>query len=129
MEVKIKRAAIVGAFLVISGLGSALAYWQQEVHYKINAEFVPTQDKIMVQETLIYTNNSPDTLGQVYFHLYLNAFQPGSPLDIKSRQHGDYSTAELSPKQWGGMDIKKVKVKQREIIDFKIDYSIMEIVL
>ena len=122
-----RKAAIVGAFLVISGLSSASAYWQQDVHYKINAEFVPSEDKIMAQETLIYTNNSPDTLNQVYFHLYLNAFQPGSPLDLVSRQEGDYSTSKLAPKQWGRMEIKKLEVGQREITDFKIDYSIMQI--
>src|SRR5574341_1693726 len=122
-----RKTAIFCALLMIAGLSGASTYWQQEVHYKINAEFVPPQDKIIAQETLIYTNNSPDTLTQVYFHLYLNAFQPGSPLDIVSRQEGDYTTSKLAPKQWGRMEVKKLKVGQKEITDYKIDYSVMQI--
>lgn len=35
-------------------------------------------------QTLEYTNNSPDTLYRVFYHLYFNAFQPGSMMDIRS---------------------------------------------
>ncbi len=123
-----KKALFCCIILVWSWTG-AQAYWQQEVHYKIEAEFIPKEDKIVGQETLIYTNNSPDTLNKVYFHLYLNAFQPGSPMDIKSRQEEDYSIAELAPRQWGKMEIKKVKINGKEIDKFEIDYTVMEIIL
>ncbi len=56
-------------------------YWQQDVHYIIDAEMDEVADVVSGAETLIYTNNSPDTLKEVYFHLYQNAFQPGSYLD------------------------------------------------
>ncbi|MFN8298046.1 MAG: M1 family metallopeptidase [Chitinophagales bacterium] len=56
-------------------------YWQQDVHYKINAALDETTDIITGQEELTYYNNSPDTLYYVYFNLYQNAFQPGSYLD------------------------------------------------
>lgn len=36
-------------------------------------------------QKLIYTNNSPDTLFKVFYHLYFNAFQPESMMDIRSR--------------------------------------------
>jgi aminopeptidase N len=56
-------------------------YWQQDVHYKIDATLELATDIIGGEEELTYFNNSPDTLYFVYFHLYQNAFQPGSYLD------------------------------------------------
>src|SRR5690348_2751730 len=56
-------------------------YWQQDVHYTIRAEIDDILDIISGNEQLVYWNNSPDTLTYVYFHLYQNAFQPGSYLD------------------------------------------------
>ena len=53
-------------------------YWQQDVHYRIDALIDETTDIIHGVEELTYWNNSPDTLHRVYFHLYQNAFQPGS---------------------------------------------------
>ena len=37
------------------------------------------------KQKIVYTNNSPDTLTKVFYHLYFNAFQPGSMMDIRSR--------------------------------------------
>src|SRR5690349_4029864 len=56
-------------------------YWQQDVHYTINAEIDDNQHIVSGNEVLVYTNNSPDTLTFVYFHLFQNAFQPGSYFD------------------------------------------------
>ncbi len=39
-------------------------------------------------QTLEYWNNSPDTLQKVFYHLYWNAFQPGSMMDVRSRRQG-----------------------------------------
>ncbi|MGI8892758.1 MAG: M1 family aminopeptidase, partial [Bacteroidia bacterium] len=53
-------------------------YWQQDVYYRIKANIDERTDIIEGTETLTYWNNSPDTLHHVFFHLYQNAFQPGS---------------------------------------------------
>ena len=45
-------------------------------------------DMIDGSEQLTYYNNSPDTLTYVYFHLYQNAFQPGSYLDNLTKNNG-----------------------------------------
>ena len=63
-------------------------YWQQDVHYKIKATIDETTDVITGLEELTYTNNSSDTLYLVFFHLYQNAFQPGSYLH-NLEQHND----------------------------------------
>jgi len=57
------------------------AYWQQDVDYTIKAKLNDKTDIVDGDETLIYTNNSPDTLFKVYFHLYQNAFVKGSYLE------------------------------------------------
>ena len=56
------------------------AYWQQDVHYKIDARIDEEKHKIDGNQTLFYYNNSPDTLEYVYFHLWQNAFVKGSYL-------------------------------------------------
>src|ERR1051326_4430943 len=56
-------------------------YWQQDVNYRIKARLNEKTNIISATEELTYYNNSPDTLTFVYFHLYQNAFQPGSYFD------------------------------------------------
>jgi aminopeptidase N len=53
-------------------------YWQQDVSYRIEASLDDVSDVISGAEELIYFNNSPDTLREVYFHLYQNAFGPAA---------------------------------------------------
>lgn len=64
------------------------AYWQQRVHYTIRAHLDVHTNRLTGHEHIIYENHSPDTLHQVFFHLYWNAFQPGSMMDVHSRQAG-----------------------------------------
>ncbi len=59
-------------------------YWQQEVNYVMDIDFNVANDQFTGTQQLNYTNNSPDTLREVYYHLYYNAFQPGSMMDIRS---------------------------------------------
>ena len=62
-------------------------YWQQDVHYTINAILNEEDELINGQEILVYTNNSPNTLTEAYFHLYQNAVQPGSLTDELYKQN------------------------------------------
>jgi len=60
------------------------SYWQQKVDYKMDVDMdVKNYQYTGIQE-LVYTNNSPDTLNRVFYHLYFNAFQPGSEMDVRS---------------------------------------------
>lgn len=58
--------------------GDTLGYWQQRVHYTIVATLDESQTKLRSTARLIYVNNSPDTLREMFFHQYLNAFRPHS---------------------------------------------------
>lgn len=58
-------------------------YWQQHVDYKMDIHMDVKTFKYTGTQELVYTNNSPDTLKKVYYHLYFNAFQPGSEMDAR----------------------------------------------
>jgi hypothetical protein len=62
--------------------------WQQHIKYNIDVKMDVTTNKINGVEKIEYTNNSPDTLNKIYFHLYWNAFQPNSSMDVRSRELG-----------------------------------------
>src|SRR6185312_1828589 len=62
--------------------------WQQHVKYNIDVAVNVQTNIINGTEKLEYTNNSPEKLSKVYFHLYWNAFQPGSEMDVRSRELG-----------------------------------------
>jgi hypothetical protein len=63
-------------------------YWQQDVYYKINASLDDSTNIITGAEELTYTNNSPDELTFVYFHLYSNAQAKGSYLSDLYKNNG-----------------------------------------
>ena len=58
-------------------------YWQQHANYKMNVDMDVKSFTYTGTQELVYTNNSPDTLKNVYYHLYFNAFQPGSEMDAR----------------------------------------------
>ncbi len=58
-------------------------YWQQHVDYKMAIDMDVNTYQYKGQQELVYTNNSPDDLDKVYYHLYFNAFQPGSEMDAR----------------------------------------------
>jgi hypothetical protein len=60
-------------------------YWQQHVDYKMDIDMDVKTYQYKGKQTLIYTNNSPDILHKVFYHLYFNAFQPNSEMDVRSR--------------------------------------------
>ena len=47
-------------------------YWQQHVDYQMDIDMNVDDFTFKGTQKIIYTNNSPDTLQYVYFHLYQN---------------------------------------------------------
>ncbi len=62
--------------------------WQQRIAYNINVNMNVVTNRFKGVEKIDYWNNSPDTLNRVFFHLYWNAFQPNSMMDVRSRELG-----------------------------------------
>lgn len=67
----------------------AAQYWQQEANYKMKVQLDDQQHQIHGTQEIQYTNHSPDTLYRAFYHLYWNAFQPNSMMDVRSRNLPD----------------------------------------
>ncbi|MFH6933941.1 M1 family metallopeptidase [Flavobacterium sp. FlaQc-30] len=80
------RKIILLSFLSL-GLSPAFAqnasYWQQHADYKMEVSMDVKNYQYKGKQELVYTNNSSDTLKKVFYHLFLNAFQPGSEMDAR----------------------------------------------
>ena len=64
-------------------------YWQQHVDYVMDVDMDLKKHQYRGTQKLTYTNHSPDTLNKVYYHLYFNAFQPGSEMDQRLQEMKD----------------------------------------
>src|ERR1700744_1912402 len=86
----LRKIAFSGMILLLHHLVAAaqLDRWQQRVKYAMNVVMDVQTNRFTGEQTLVYTNNSPDTLDKVFYHLYWNAFQPGSMMDNRSRELG-----------------------------------------
>ena len=73
-------SAFFGAAFFLSAQSSD---WQQHVDYTMDVQMDVKTYQYTGTQKLIYTNNSPDELSRVFYHLYYNAFQPGSEMDIR----------------------------------------------
>ena len=84
-----KIASLLTLFVMSVLFSNAQAdRWQQRINYNIKASLDVNNNIVKGTEEIVYDNNSTDTLTKVYFHLYWNAFQPNSVMDIRSRELG-----------------------------------------
>ncbi|GAB4396167.1 MAG: M1 family metallopeptidase [Microscillaceae bacterium] len=108
--------------------------WQQKVEYVMDIDFDVKTHRFMGQQTLTYYNNSPDTLQQVFYHLYFNAFQPGSMMDVRSRTIADPDPrvgariASLSPEEIGYQKVKSL-TQDGQGVAFETVGTILEVKL
>ncbi|MGJ5643045.1 M1 family metallopeptidase [Formosa sp. S-31] len=71
-------------------------YWQQHVDYNMTIDMDVNTYQYQGVQKLVYTNNSPDVLTHVYYHLFLNAFQPGSEMDARLQSIEDPDSRMMS---------------------------------
>lgn len=90
-------------------------YWQQHVDYTMDIDMNVKTYQYKGNQKLVYTNNSPDVLDKVFYHLYFNAFQPNSQMDIRSRNIADPDgrvgdrISTLSPSEIGYIKVNSLK--------------------
>ncbi|MCE7055560.1 M1 family metallopeptidase [Algoriphagus sp. AGSA1] len=93
-------------FMVMSsGVFAQTGRFQQAADYQMDVDMDVNTNQYKGTQVLIYTNNSPDTLDRVFYHLYFNAFQPGSMMDQRSRTITD-------PDRRVGTRISKLKPEE-----------------
>ena len=122
-----------GTFLLNAQQGS---YWQQHVEYKMEGEVNVEDYTYSGTQQQTYTNNSPETLGRVFYHMYFNAFQPGSEMDMRL-QHiedpdrrmyvdGKSRISELKPDEVGFL--KATSLKQNGTpVSFELSGTFLEV--
>ncbi|PZW44162.1 peptidase M1-like protein [Mesonia algae] len=108
------------------------SYWQQHVDYKMEVDVNVKDYTYTGTQELEYTNNSPDTLNQVFYHLFFNAFQPGSDMDVRSRTIKDPDgrvgdrISKLSDKEIGFLKVETLKQNNKEL-DYKVVGTVLQV--
>jgi len=85
-------------------------YWQQHVDYKMEVNMDVKKFQYKGKQEIVYTNNSPDTLHKVFYHLYNNAFQPGSEMDARLQAISDPDKRMVKTFKKEGKDVKESKI-------------------
>lgn len=127
------------SFILFSGFSQNVnknrpSYWQQKVDYKMEIDMNVKTYQYTGKTKLVYTNNSPDVLDKVYFHLYNNAFQPNSEMDIRSRTIEDPDRRvrdkifHLKQNEIGYTNIKSLKQNGVDL-SYKVQGTILEVTL
>src|SRR5690606_38527789 len=139
-------ALLLCVLLSASTFAQRKGYWQQDVQYKMDIDVNEKDYKYDGKMTLVYGNNSGQSLSKVYFHLYFNAFQPGSMMDnrlvsiadpdarmvknLGTKEKPVYQSriSQLTPEQIGYQKISSIKVNG-SVANFKVDGTILEVTL
>lgn len=114
-----------------------MPYYQQFADYKITADVNAADFSYKGNQTLTYTNNSPDTLTDVYFHLYWNAFKPGSMMDQNVQNNGKMGDSRLQKegisrlatipkKEEGAQNIRWIR-QNGQNLQFEVQETIMKV--
>ena len=125
------KFTIAFTFLLISSFSFAqnAPYWQQKADYKMDVKMDVKSFTYKGTQEIIYTNNSPDSLKKVYFHLFNNAFQPGSEMDARLQSISDpdkrmvktFKTPEKTTYESRISKLTPTEIGFLKIINFKQD--------
>ena len=110
-------------------------YWQNKASYDLKMNFDPSTRLLNGEETISYSNNSPDTLKQLVFKLYPNLYKKGVPRQsrISPEDEGEgmiIDSAWINNKLYSGrpnidgtnMTIGRQLLLPKQVIQFKFIY-------
>ena len=111
-----------------------ISYWQQQIDYSMEIDVDVNNYQYKGTQKAVYTNNSPDELTKVFYHLYFNAFQPGSQMDVRSlnikdpdRRVGD-RISKLQSNEIGYIKVNSLKQNGASVA-FETVGTILEVTL
>lgn len=122
------------------------SYWQQQVNYTMDIDMDVENYQYDGTQTLVYNNNSPDVLDKVFYHLYPNAFQPGSEMDIRlqnivdpddrmvtnlgTKENPVYQSriAKLQPNEIGFIKVVSL-LQDGKAVPFEVNGTILKVLL
>jgi hypothetical protein len=105
---------VVALWLVFIGTTAHAQYWQQKVDYTIEVKLNDKDKTLDGFEKIIYTNNSPDTLRYIWFHVWPNAFKNDRTAFNDQRLENGSTSFYFAPKEKRGY-INKLDFKANGI--------------
>lgn len=111
---------------------SAQTYFQQEVNYTIAVKLDDKNHFLHGNEKLIYHNNSPTTLTEIYFHLWPNAYKNSETAFAKAElKHGNSKFYWASEEERGYIDRLNFSIDGKKAVfipnDTFIDIGILKL--
>jgi hypothetical protein len=128
-----KKFLIFTIFCFVSTI-HAQSYWQQKADYEMEIDFDNSKHRFKGVQKITYTNHSPDTLDKLFYHLYFNAFQPGSEMDERSRTIADPDPrvadriSKLTKNEIGYQKVNSLKLNGNPLTYF-VEGTILEVAL
>jgi hypothetical protein len=113
------------ALIFISAKAQPENRWQQRVNYNMVIDMDAAKNQFKGKQKLEYSNNSDKSLDKVFYHLYFNAFQPNSSMDMRSRELGKNTTN--NKQDWDArvkdriLNLKPDEIGYQKIISLKMN--------
>lgn len=98
------------------------------MHYRIQARLDEKADILTGRESLTYWNNSPDTLTELFFHVYQNAFTKGSEYDKIEQDHDTHHHFGPYESQGLGTEVLSMKVNG-SAIEYQLNNTVIKVPL
>ena len=125
-------ALLLPLLFALPATAQRAALWQQAVAYEMDIHLQADRHQYTGTQRLVYTNNSPDTLRQVYYHLYFNAFQPTSMMAERNRHLPDPDRRvvprifELGPSEVGWHRVGSL-TQDGEAATYRVEDTVLEV--
>jgi hypothetical protein len=88
-------------------------YWQNRADYQITAELNPATRKLSGEETITYSNNSPDTLSFIVIRLYQDRYKKGAIRDAEIALDDLHDGVEIKKMIVGGQELDVKNLRRR----------------